>query len=121
MPLGLIDRDGPGLCALVHELKESGATVADATIDVTDREPLLAAVKSIEAAVGPIEVLLACAGIGTLTLVPDLDTSTLRETLEVNLIGVAQSIEAVLPEMIARGAGTSSASRAWPAIAASRG
>jgi 3-oxoacyl-[acyl-carrier protein] reductase len=102
MPLGVIDRDGPGLCALVHELKENGAIVADANVDVTDREPLLAAVKTIEAAVGPIEVLLACAGIGTLTLVPDLDTSTLRETLEVNLIGVAQSIEAVLPGMISR-------------------
>jgi 3-oxoacyl-[acyl-carrier protein] reductase len=102
MPLGVIDRDGPGLCALVHELKESGAVVADATLDVTDREALLAAVKAIEASVGPIEVLLACAGIGTLTLVPDLDTTTLRETLEVNLIGVAQSIDAVLPGMISR-------------------
>jgi 3-oxoacyl-[acyl-carrier protein] reductase len=59
-------------------------------------------VKAIEASVGPIEVLLACAGIGTLTLVPDLDTTTLRETLEVNLIGVAQSIDAVLPGMISR-------------------
>ncbi len=48
---------------------------------------------------------MACAGIGTLTLVPDLDTATLRQTLEVNLVGVAQSIEAVLPGMIARGRG----------------
>jgi short-subunit dehydrogenase len=104
-PLGLIDRDGVGLAALVQDLKERGATVADATADVTDREGLLRAVASIEAAVGPIEVLVACAGIGTLNLVPDLDTSTLRQTLEVNLVGVAQSIEAVLPGMIARGRG----------------
>jgi short-subunit dehydrogenase len=100
-PLGLIDRDGPALAALAQELKERGATVADATVDVADREALLRAVASIEARVGPIEVLLACAGIGTLTLVPELDTST----LEVNLIGVAQSIEAVLPGMVARGQG----------------
>ncbi len=104
-PLGVIDRDGPGLAALVHDLQEQGAAVADATVDVTDREQLLRAVASIEAAIGPIEVLVACAGIGTLTLVPDLDIQTLRETLEVNVIGVAQSIEAVLPGMIARGAG----------------
>jgi short-subunit dehydrogenase len=104
-PLGLIDRDGIGLAALVGDLKERRATVADATADVTDRDGLLRAVASIEAAIGPIEVLLACAGIGTLTLVPNLDTSTLRQTLEVNLIGVAQSIEAVLPGMIARGRG----------------
>jgi short-subunit dehydrogenase len=104
-PLGLIDRDGVGLAAVAQDLKERGATVADATADVTDREGLRRAVASIEAAIGPIEVLVACAGIGTLTLVPNLDTSTLRETLEVNLVGVAQSIEAVLPGMIARGGG----------------
>jgi short-subunit dehydrogenase len=105
MPLGLIDRDGLGLAAVVQDLKERGATFADATADVTNREGLLRAVASIEAAVGPIEVLVACAGIGTLTLVPDLDTQALRQTLEVNLVGVAQSIEAVLPGMIARGRG----------------
>jgi len=104
-PIGLIDRDGTALAALVQDLEERGATVADATCDVTDRDGLHRAVASIEATIGPIEVLLACAGIGTLTLVPDLDTATLRTTLEVNLIGVAQSIEAVLPGMIARGRG----------------
>jgi short-subunit dehydrogenase len=104
-PLGLIDRDGTALSALVQDLKERGATVADATADVTDREGLIRAVTSIEAAVGPMEVLVACAGIGTLTLVPELDTAMLRQTLEVNLVGVAQSIEAVLPGMVARGRG----------------
>jgi short-subunit dehydrogenase len=104
-PLGLIDRDGNALAALVQDLKERGATIADAAVDVTDREGLIRAVASIEAAIGPIEVLLACAGIGTLTLVPQLDTPVLRQTLEVNLIGVAHSIEAVLPGMIARGRG----------------
>ena len=59
----------------------------------------------IEAALGPIDVLVACAGFGTLTLVPDLALDTLRQTLEVNMVGVAQSIEAVLPGMINRGRG----------------
>jgi short-subunit dehydrogenase len=105
MPLGLIDLEGVGLAAVVQDLKERGATAAVAMADVTDREGLLRAVASIEAVIGPIEVLVACAGIGTLTLVPDLDTSILRQTLEVNLVGVAQSIEAVLPGMVARGRG----------------
>jgi short-subunit dehydrogenase len=104
-PMGLIDRDGSALAALVQDLKERGATIADATVDVTDRDGLHRAVASIEAAIGPIEVVVACAGIGKLTLVPELDTTSLRQTLEVNLVGVAQSIEAVLPGMIARGQG----------------
>jgi short-subunit dehydrogenase len=105
MPLALIDRDGVGLAALAADLRDRNATVADAAVDVTDRDALRRAIASLEATVGPIEVLVACAGIGSLTLVPRLETAMLRETLEVNLIGVAQSIEAVLPGMIARGRG----------------
>jgi short-subunit dehydrogenase len=69
---------------------------------VTDRQALFEAVAKFTKVIGPIDVLVACAGIGTLTLVPELDTAGLRETLNVNVIGVAQCIEAVLPEMIAR-------------------
>ncbi len=66
---------------------------------------LFAAVNRLAAELGPFDVLVACAGIGSLTLVPELDTATLRQTLEVNVVGVAQSIEAVLPKMIERGQG----------------
>jgi short-subunit dehydrogenase len=105
MSLGLIDRDGIALAALVQELEDQGATVSSAEVDVTDREALHRAVAAIVADIGPIEVLLACAGIGSLTLVPDLDTTMLRQTLDVNLVGVAHSIEVVLPGMIAAGRG----------------
>jgi short-subunit dehydrogenase len=105
LPLGLIDHDGPALAALAQQLEDQGATVATAAVDVTNRDDLQRAIAGIAAAIGPIEVLVACAGIGTLTLVPQLDTTMLRQTLDVNLVGVAQSIEAVLPGMIARGCG----------------
>jgi short-subunit dehydrogenase len=104
-PVGLIDRDAPALAELNQSLLDDGANVTSAAVDVTDRDALLQAVADITAALGPIEVLVACAGIGTLTLVPELDTLFLRQTLNVNLVGVAQSIEAVLPAMIARGRG----------------
>ncbi len=105
MPLGLIDRDGPALTALVQEIKDLGAVVADAVVDVNDGDALKRAIGTITNRIGPIEVLLACAGIGSLTLVPDLDIAMLRRTLEVNVVGVAQCIEAVLPGMIANGRG----------------
>jgi short-subunit dehydrogenase len=104
-PLGLIDRDAAALAEVTRLLKEEGATVASVAVDVTDREALLRAVADLTETLGAIEVLVACAGIGWLTLVPELDTSRLRQTLDVNLVGVAQSIEAVLPGMIARGRG----------------
>jgi short-subunit dehydrogenase len=104
-PLGLIDRDAASLGELVKELKDQGATVAHAAVDVTDRHALIRAVADINAALGAIDVLVACAGVGMLTQVPQLETITLRQTLDVNLVGVAQSIEAVLPGMITRGRG----------------
>ncbi len=103
--LGLIDRDAGPLQEAAKELEARGATIATSPADVSDREALFAAVRAIEAKLGGIEVLVACAGIGGLTQVPDLDVAGLRAMLGVNVIGVAQSIEAVLPGMIARGAG----------------
>jgi short-subunit dehydrogenase len=105
MPLGMIDRDEPALIELTRILEGEGATVASAVMDVTDRDGMFLAVRDLAVKLGPIEVLVACAGIGTLTLVPELDTTNLRQTLDVNLVGVAHSIEAVLPGMIAQGRG----------------
>lgn len=100
--LGLIDIDSTGLESLANELRIAEATFATQTADVAQRRPLRQAVKQIEAALGPVDVLLACAGFGTLTLVPDLALDTLRRTFEVNMFGVAESIEAVLPGMLKR-------------------
>ena len=103
--MGLIDIDATNLESLAVELRDVGATFVVATADVSRRRPLLHAVKEIEASLGPVDVLLACAGFGTLTLVPDLALDTLRRTFEVNMFGVAESIEAVLPGMLNRGRG----------------
>ncbi len=103
--LGLIDRDAGPLEATAKELEARGATVATGSADVADRDSLFEAVRTIEAKLGPTNVLVACAGIGGLTQVPDLDIDGLRAMLKVNVVGVAQSIEAVLPGMIERGSG----------------
>ncbi len=102
---GLIDIDSKGLESLANELQDAGATFVAQTADVSRRMPLRRAVKEIEAALGQVDVLVACAGFGTLTLVPDLALDTLRHTFEVNMFGVAESIEAVLPGMLNRGRG----------------
>jgi short-subunit dehydrogenase len=101
-PLALIDCDQAALAELCETLKRQGTPVACAGVDVTDRQALFESVAGFTKVVGPIEILVACAGIGTLTLVPELDTAGLRRTLEVNVLGVAHCIEAVLPGMIER-------------------
>jgi short-subunit dehydrogenase len=103
--LGLLDRDREPLEHLVAELKALGAVVAGETADVRDREAVQGAVDRLQSAIGPIDVVVACAGVGGLTSVHDLDTAGLRAMLEVNVVGVAHTIEAVLPGMLARGRG----------------
>ncbi len=104
--LGLIDRDLANLEQVQAELTARRVAVAIAPADVTDRAALNEGVRRLEAEVGPTDVLIACAGIGGLTpLPPDLEIDGFRAMLEVNVVGMARSIEAVLPGMIARGKG----------------
>jgi short-subunit dehydrogenase len=105
VPISLIDVDAQGLARLAEELRLAGSTFVSQVADVSEREPLRRAVEEIERTLGPVEVVLACAGYGTLTLVPELALDTLRRTFEVNLFGVAETIEAVLPGMLERGRG----------------
>lgn len=102
VPLGLIDIDAANLASLAEELKAANARFQHRIADVVERGPLREAVAAIEADLGPTETLVACAGFGRLTLVPNLDLDGLRKTFEVNVFGVAESIEAVLPGMIER-------------------
>jgi len=105
VPLGLIDIDAEGLASLAVELKAMNARFSERIADVVQRGPLRAAVAELESSLGPTDALVACAGFGRLTLVPDLALDALRKTFEVNVFGVAESIEAVLPGMIERKSG----------------
>jgi short-subunit dehydrogenase len=103
--LALVDRDRDALFELASALKNGGTRVAAESGDVCDRDQLREVIPRLEAQVGPTDVLVACAGVGGLTSIHELDTVGLRAMLEVNVVGVAHTIEAVLPGMIERGRG----------------
>ena len=103
--LACLDRAETALGETVADLEKSGAVVFGSVGDVRDRDAVKHAVAESEARLGPIDVLLAAAGVGGLSTATDLDTPKLGEMLEVNVLGVAHAIEAVLPGMIARGHG----------------
>lgn len=96
--LVLVDRDREGLESL-------GALVPGARVvaaDVTDPAAMRAVARAAEAEVGPVEAVVACAGVGDLTRLPDLELDALRAMMEVNFLGVAYTIAAVLPGMVER-------------------
>jgi short-subunit dehydrogenase len=103
--LALVDRNEAGLKALEHALQASGVRCAAAVADVRNREQVRAAVHALVALLGPVDILVAGAGICCLSGVEDLRVEKLEEIIQVNFLGVVYAIEAVLPEMLRRRSG----------------
>jgi short-subunit dehydrogenase len=103
--LGLLDCNDRGLSSLAAELQAAGVRCAAATVDVSDRPAVRAAIDALGGQLGPVDLLVACAGITGTTLVDELAVAETERMLRVNLLGVAYAIDAVLPGMLARGSG----------------
>jgi NAD(P)-dependent dehydrogenase (short-subunit alcohol dehydrogenase family) len=95
-----IDLAEKALLGLAGEL--GGGKSAWAVADVTDRPALIAAVAHLEQRLGPVDLLVASAGVGFETSALDYRTEEVERIVRVNLVGVSNSIGAVLPGMIAR-------------------
>jgi NAD(P)-dependent dehydrogenase (short-subunit alcohol dehydrogenase family) len=95
-----LDLKPDGLAGLAAEL--SGRRVATAVGDVTERDSLYPAVRDLEARLGPTDLLIANAGIGVETAADPYNAEGVEAQIRVNLIGVSNSVGAVLPGMIER-------------------
>jgi short-subunit dehydrogenase len=103
--LGLIARRKDRLDELAGKLRPTGATVEVAAANVADRDKLLAAFAELRSRLGPVDVLIANAGVNTPAKLEPYDTTGDLQLFRTNLFGVVVAIEAVLPEMLARGRG----------------
>jgi short-subunit dehydrogenase len=101
--IAALDLRQEGLGTLAAEL--TGMPLACATADVTDADGLGKAVAGLEESLGPTDLLIASAGIGRETNAQDFNPRDVAEQIQVNLIGVANSIAAVLPGMRRRNTG----------------
>ena len=82
-----------------------GARSIAVAADVTDREGLKALVARTERELGPVDVLINCAGVMYYTLMQNLREEEWERTVEVNCKGVLNCVGAVLPGMLSRGRG----------------
>lgn len=73
--------------------------------DVRDAESLREAALRLQDEFGPIDLLIANAGIAGTTDAAELSAAEVGSVINVNVIGASNSAAAVLPEMIARGSG----------------
>jgi NADP-dependent 3-hydroxy acid dehydrogenase YdfG len=104
-PVAVMARRTDRLKALVEEIEAEGGRALAAPADVLDRAAVEAAVGRVEHGLGPVECLVANAGGGELTFVDTFDAARVQATVELNVVGVANCIGAVLPRMLARGRG----------------
>lgn len=98
--IAAVDLQAEPLAALEDELK--GKPVAWAVGDVTDRAALRGAVEQLQERLGPVDLLVANAGIGHETSALTYRAEDFENIIRVNLLGVSNSIEAVLRGMLRR-------------------
>mgnify|MGYP000456898994 CR=1 FL=1 len=107
----LVTGGGSGLgAAAARRLRSEGIIVitldlvgdVDLHVDVRDEAGLLEAVTS----VGPVDILINSAGIvGQNAPLVDTDADAWRHVLDVNVVGTAMAMRAVVPSMVERGWG----------------
>jgi short-subunit dehydrogenase len=103
--VGVLARRRDPLEQLVKEIEDAGGTAALAPADVSDRAQTLEAIQELRERLGPVDLLVANAGVGAPTLVDPINIGDVEKMIRVNLLGTIYTIEAVLPEMLQRGAG----------------
>jgi short-subunit dehydrogenase len=103
--VALLARDAQALTEVSRELTATGVTACAFRCDVSSDGECRVAVAAVRARFGRIDVLVSNAGITLLSPVASLSLQTLREVIEVNLLGPLRLIQLVLPEMQERGEG----------------
>jgi short-subunit dehydrogenase len=103
--LGLIARRSEVIEEVVREVEAAGGKALALPADVQDADSLSAAANKLHAGFGPIDVLIANAGIGPTRDAANFSAAEVSEVINVNVIGASNSVAAVIPEMVERGSG----------------
>jgi NADP-dependent 3-hydroxy acid dehydrogenase YdfG len=100
--VGILDSDHDAAAALATELGDAALALP---ADVSDYAEVAQAAETLRDRFGPITALIANAGIGHYGLMSDGDPESWRRLLEINVLGAAYAVRAVLGEMKDRGEG----------------
>jgi short-subunit dehydrogenase len=103
--LGLVARREDVLNELVEQIRAQNGTAMAVGADVRDASAVRAAADKIRAELGPIDVMIANAGVGTTSHASQLDPGQVAEVININVLGSVNSVAAVAPEMIERKSG----------------
>ncbi len=107
LDVAVLGRTADRLEQVADRLRGLGVRAVAVTADVTDPEQVTAAARRAEADVGPVDLLVNAAGVIEPTEQPvwEEDPSVWRAVVEADLLGPMHAVRAVVPGMVARGAG----------------
>jgi short-subunit dehydrogenase len=100
--LGLVARRADVLAGVVQEIEALGGKAIALPADVQNGDSVRAAADQLHGNLGPIDVLIANAGVGGNIDAAELRGEEVASVINVNVIGVANCVAAVVPEMVAR-------------------
>ena len=100
--VGLLARRQNLLDEIVNAIRLRGGKALAVAADVRDTDAMKAAADRIRAELGPLDILIANAGLVTSSHISRLDPIHVANVMSINLLGAANSVAAVLPQMIER-------------------
>ncbi len=104
--LGLLARRAEVLENLKERCIKAGGEAVVLSADVTDANAVAAAAETLIKEFGPIDIMIANAGIGGNNAeTRDLQPDAVKKVIDINLLGAANAVHAVLPKMLERGSG----------------
>jgi short-subunit dehydrogenase len=98
--VGLTARREAELHEVADSIRSAGGTAFVAPADAADPSALKAAIGAIVETLGPVDLLIANAGLGVASMAVDFSAEAFDRMVRVNLTSVGYAIEAVLPRMI---------------------
>lgn len=103
--VGLLARREAPLRELESLIVAGGGTAAVAVADVGERVQTELAVAAIRSHLGPVDLVVANAGVGKPTMLDPVNMADVEEMIRINLMGAIYTLSAALPEMLARKSG----------------
>jgi len=103
--VGLVARRADVIEEVVREIESVGSKAIALPADVQDAGSMSAAAARLRTELGPIDILIANAGIGPTRDAAEISAEEVAAVINVNVIGAANSVAAVIPGMVARGSG----------------
>ena len=103
--VGAVARRADALAETCAAARAAGGEAEFAAADCSDRTATGSAIRELAAKLGPVDVMVANAGIGASDTVGDLNVTGAEEVIRTNLLGPMYAFEAVVGSMLGRKAG----------------